>query len=262
MRGLKPIQRPCTRPTRHPALARSVRRDALRGVCVALLLQPLACPADGAWNGSVALTSDYVYRGVSQTSGGAALQLGLDYLDHAGWFIGAWGSNVDPYPGYAASTELDLYAGLGGSVGDRFTWRGTYTHYQYVRDPRAANYSHNELAAALTYLDLVAASVSYQPDSSVYSDLGFARKRATLAYEMTGRLPLRAGFALTAGAGYYDLHDSFGVRYWAGDAGLSYSYRRLGLSLLHFSSDRTVARLYDGSSANGQWTFSAVLRFR
>jgi hypothetical protein len=110
-------------------------------------------------------------------------------------------------------------------------------------------------------LDVLTATVAYQPDASSYSDLGAARKRAALAYELTGRYPLGLGLALTAGGGYYDLHDLFRVDYWAGDAGLSYANRRLTVDVTRFFSDPTVARLYERASANGTWVVTAVWRF-
>ncbi len=227
----------------------------------ALVLLSSACEADESWSASVGATSDYVYRGISQTYGGGAVQLGANYQNPLGWFVGAWGSNVDPYPGGASSKELDLYAGINRALDADFTLRGIYTHYAYLQDPRPARYDHNEFAATIAYLDLIAATVSYQPDSTSYSLLGFARKRAAIAYELTGRWPLRGGFAMTAGAGYYDLHDLFRVGYWAGDVGLSYVYRRLSLDLSRFFCDATAARLYEDASANGTWVVSAVMHF-
>jgi len=243
-------------------LARRIwRRIAAVATLLELLMQPLDSRAGDAWSASLGTTTNYVYRGISQTSDGPALQIGLNYENSAGWFMGTWGSNVDPYPGRAQSTELNVYTGLGRDIGGDFMWRGVYTHYSYLGDPRSADYSHNEIAISISYLDLLAASVSYQPDSSSYTDLGFALKRTTLAYELTGRWPLRLGLAVTGDVGYYDLHDSFGVGYWAGSAGISYAVRRVAFSLVRFSCDRTAARLYDEASADGRWALSAVLHF-
>jgi uncharacterized protein (TIGR02001 family) len=241
--------------------AQFVRGSAKVIAFATLVFLPLACDADGSWSASLGATSDYVYRGISQTYGGGAVQLGVNYQNALGWFAGAWGSNVDPYPGGATFQELDLYGGVIRPIGTDFTVQGTYTHYAYFQDPRPANYEHDEIAVSLAYLDLIAATVSYQPDTTAYSNLGFAQRRSTLAYELTGRWPLRAGFAVTAGAGYYDLHDLFGVGYWAGDLGLAYIYRRLTIGVSRFFCDATAARLYEDASADGTWALSAVWRF-
>jgi len=237
------------------------RETAKLVVLLTLLVLPLVGRADGAWSGSLGATSDYVYRGISQTYGGGAVQLGANYQSTSGWFAGAWGSNVDPYPGGASFEELDVYGGLIRPIGADFTVRGVYTHYAYLQDPRPARYDYDEIAVSIAYSDLAAATVSYQPDSTAYSDLGFARRRSSLGYELTGRWPLRAGFALTGGAGYYDLHDLFGVGYWAGNLGVAYGYRRLTLGVSRFFCDTTASKLYEDASANGTWAFSAAWRF-
>jgi uncharacterized protein (TIGR02001 family) len=220
------------------------------------------CRGEGTWNGSIGATSNYIYRGISQTYNGAALQLGGNYQSAFGWFAGTWGSNVDPYPGGGRTfEELDFYAGLIRPVSSDFTVKGTYTHYAYVQDPRSSHYGYDEIAVSVAYSDLVAATVSYQPNYTSYSELGFANRRPAAAYELTGRWPLGLGFAATAGGGYYDLHHLFGVGYWAGDVGVTYVYKRLTLGVSRFFADATAAALYEDASADGTWVVTAAWRF-
>ncbi len=209
----------------------------------------------------MAATSNYIYRGVSQTHGGGAVQLGAGYQDPQGWFAGVWGSNVDPYPGGTSYAELDVYAGAVHPLSDLYSLRATYTHYGYVGESHASLYDRNEAAIELSYLDLLSASIAYSPDESSYSALGFARRRASLAYEVAGRWPLPLGFAAIAGAGYYDLHDLFHTQYWAGRVGLSYAYRRVTVQLNRFASGSGATRLYEESSADGAWVITGVVHF-
>ena len=62
--------------------------------------------ADVEWNASI--TSEYIWRGMSQGKG-AAVQGGLDVSSKSGFWAGAWVSNVD----FDDNTtyELDVYAG-------------------------------------------------------------------------------------------------------------------------------------------------------
>ncbi|MGA2563462.1 MAG: TorF family putative porin [Steroidobacteraceae bacterium] len=221
----------------------------------------LAWADDGPWSASIGATTDYVYRGISQTYDHAAVQLGANYQSAAGWFAGAWGSNVDPYPRAQSALELDLYTGFRQPLSDNFNAAVTYTHYLYLDDPRPDRYDYDQFELSASYMDRLVASVSYQPDLTQYSRLGYAERRASICYELAGRWQLPAGFALEAGGGYYDLHSLFGVSYWAGNAGLHYVYRRLSLDLSRFFADSTATRLYDGASANGTWVLSALLRF-
>lgn len=70
--------------------------------------------AEGAFSGSVAMTTDYVFRGISQTMEGPAIQGSFDYSNGI-FYAGAWGSNVDF--GADESMELDIYAGVKPTVG-------------------------------------------------------------------------------------------------------------------------------------------------
>lgn len=243
-------------------LVRTVRYGCTLLETLILAAVPLlAGAADGPWSASVGATTDYVFRGVSQTYDSGALQLGANYQSPQGWFAGAWTSNVDPYPFGATAFELDLYGGIRRPLGDEFNATVSYTHYQYVDDSRPSRYNYDEIALSVSYLDEVVATVSYQPDSTLYSDLGLANRRPSVAYELALRYPLPAGFALNAGAGYYDLQRLFGVHYVAGDAGLQYVYRQVTFELTRFYADPTVKRLFEDASANGDWVLSVVYRF-
>ena len=60
---------------------------------LAAALLPLGASAElsSTWT----LTSDYVFRGVSQTAEDPALQGSIDYEGESGGYVGLWGSNVD-----------------------------------------------------------------------------------------------------------------------------------------------------------------------
>jgi uncharacterized protein (TIGR02001 family) len=61
---------------------------------------------------NIAVVSDYLVRGVSQTDEKPALQGGVD-LGVGSFYAGAWASNVDfsPFGDRSTSAETDLYAG-------------------------------------------------------------------------------------------------------------------------------------------------------
>jgi len=62
---------------------------------------------------NIGVTSNYVWRGVSQTDNGAAVQGGLDYADPSGAYIGVWTSNIGD--GTSSEAELDIYGGFAGA---------------------------------------------------------------------------------------------------------------------------------------------------
>jgi len=75
-------------------------------------------PAPLSVSGSATLTSDYRFRGVSQTDGDMAVQGGFALAHESGVYAGAWGSNLAGWGTFGgANMELDLFAGVKFPVG-------------------------------------------------------------------------------------------------------------------------------------------------
>ena len=75
---------------------------------------------DSPFSGNISLTTDYVFRGISQTQGNPALQGGFDYAHSSGFYVGTWASNVgwvDDVAKSQNSMEWDLYFGFANEVG-------------------------------------------------------------------------------------------------------------------------------------------------
>ena len=69
--------------------------------------------------GSATLTSDYRFRGASQSDEGMAVQGGLTVKHASGFYVGAWGSNLAGWGTFGgANMELDLIAGYAMPVGE------------------------------------------------------------------------------------------------------------------------------------------------
>jgi len=77
--------------------------------------------------GNVAVVSDYMFRGLTQTWGHPAVQGGADLALANGFAAGFWGSAIseNSYPG--GSMELDLYASYGASINNDWSWRAAST---------------------------------------------------------------------------------------------------------------------------------------
>lgn len=79
---------------------------------------------------NVGAVSNYMWRGVSQTRNGAAVQGGLDLTHSSGFYAGTWMSNVDFKLVPGAHSEQDIYGGYGFTAGD-FAFDLKYTKYMY-----------------------------------------------------------------------------------------------------------------------------------
>lgn len=83
-------------------------------------------------SGSVALVSDYRFRGVSQTDEEAAIQGGFTVTHESGFYVGTWASNLAGWGTFGgANMELDLYGGYKLPVGDGGTLDVGLTWYMY-----------------------------------------------------------------------------------------------------------------------------------
>lgn len=95
---------------------------------------------------NVAASSNYFWRGITQTQDGAAVSGGIDYSNDSGFYAGTWVSNVDF--GSKTSYELDLYAGFSGSQGD-LGYDVGYIHYAYPDAEGSADFG--ELYGSLSW---------------------------------------------------------------------------------------------------------------
>ena len=101
-----------------------------------LLLAFSTMPAFAGMNGFVGYTSDYMWRGQSQTMGGGAFQAGVD-LDYEGFYVGAWASEVD-FGDDSASLEYDLYGGYKFAVSDKLSMDVGVIQYRWDNNDWAA----------------------------------------------------------------------------------------------------------------------------
>lgn len=90
----------------------------MKKVITTLALAITAMSAQAEITGNAGLVSDYRFRGISQTQGGAALQGGVDYAHKSGFYIGNWNSSVssDIYTN-GAGLESDIYGGYKAKFG-------------------------------------------------------------------------------------------------------------------------------------------------
>jgi len=94
------------------------------------------------FTGNIGVTTDYIFRGISQTQHKPALSGGVDYSHSSGLYAGTWLSNqswveTGPYK-KNSSLELDLYGGYKGAVSD-FGYDVGVIHYYYPGDKVAGS---------------------------------------------------------------------------------------------------------------------------
>lgn len=202
-----------------------------------------AAPAEEApasnltWNLSV--TSDYVFRGISQSNRKPALQGGLDYaFGDSGFYVGTWGSNIDFQDSDGPDIEIDTYAGWNHDLSDDWNLDLMVTRYNYfgARDVYG-NVDYNEFIGKVAYHDMYTFTVGYAND---YANSGYS----SLYYNLSGNWDVGNDFTLNAGVGHTDFSDGVeGYNDW--NIGLSRQFGPVEAALNYYDTNVSGPRLSD-----------------
>ena len=117
-----------------------------------------ASPFGLSVTGTAALTSDYRFRGVTQTFNDPAVQAGFVLSHESGAYAGVWGSNVDF--GGTAHIELDPYIGYATTL-DSFANKPLLdVGLWYYAYPSESDLNWLELYGKLTFKDVLVQGAS------------------------------------------------------------------------------------------------------
>lgn len=222
-------------PPRLPA--RSAAGTRLAAVLAVLGWALLPAAHAATLGGDLAVTSDYIYRGVSESDGRPAAQLDLHATTAAGTFAGMFASTRDPSLVPGAAADIEAYLGQRFVLGS--SWNAALTAYShnYVGGHEESSDDYQAVSAQVSYLDLWTASVTEIPNEVRYA-YGFRVGRYAAAIAETSAQWLFApGLFLTAGMGYY--HTGAGRPYEVPSHGeistqpAGYAYGNLGLAYQH-----------------------------
>jgi len=97
------------------------------------------------FEGNIALSSEYMWRGMTQSDGEAAVSGGFDISGESGAYFGVWGSNVEY--GDDATMELDYYFGYAGETEGGLSYDIGYLLYDFP----GADYDAEEIYLGLGY---------------------------------------------------------------------------------------------------------------
>jgi uncharacterized protein (TIGR02001 family) len=108
-----------------------------------------AFASDLSLDGSMAVTSDYRFRGISQSNDDVAVQGSINLNHVSGLHAGVWGSSIDfnKVGNEDATLELDYTAGYVFSLSDVAVDVG-YIYYTYPNDGSNDNNDYGEVYAA------------------------------------------------------------------------------------------------------------------
>jgi len=197
-----------------------------------------------SFNASV--TNDYVFRGLSQTSGDAAAQGGVD-VGMGMFYAGTWLSNVDfgptaGDPDNKTSIEYDLYAGVKPVLGAVNLDLGVI-RYGYTDSPKVAHYDYWEgkiLASTAMGPATVGAAFYYSPEF-------FGKTGNAEYYEINAAYTLASKASISGAFGYQDLDKSkAGISsYTTWNVGIGYPITdHLAVDLRYIDTSHKALRFY------------------
>ena len=217
--------------------------------------------------GSVAVTTDYIYQGLSQSDGHGALQGDLHVGNAGGTFLGAWASSRDSDLQPGAPAVLQLYLGHRFALSGAWSTTVSARSYYYID---ASDYEPSgdyfELSARVSYLDRWSFSVTAIPNAVRYWD--YIRLSRSPAYVADASLQwlLVGDLYFTAGAGYYystgtgeGIERATGYAY--GNAGFAYEHRGWRLDVGYFLTQEAAERSFPYPIATQKFAATLAWRF-
>jgi uncharacterized protein (TIGR02001 family) len=218
-----------------------MKKILLTAAAVCAVAAPAMAEEASGWSfsGNVALTSDYVFRGISQTNENPAIQGGFDAA-YGSFYAGTWASNLDFGTDGAgqniANVEVDVYAGFKPTLGPVSTDFGVAGYFYPGAKDDGANLDYFELYAKGSVAPVepmtLGAAFYYSPE--------FSGKTGDAYYvEANAGYTLTEALGVSGAVGYQDVEDGIlgEDNYTTWNLGGTYSLAGFGLDLRYHDTD-------------------------
>jgi uncharacterized protein (TIGR02001 family) len=212
--------------------------------------------AQAQLTGNLTATSDYRFRGISQTQNAPAIQGGIDYAHSSGLYIGNWNSSVSSQVYTNGSgVESDIYGGFKKDVYKGLTIDlGTYNYF-YPRANVAATgkeFTTNELYAGVGYdaKQFGAYTVKYSHAVSDY--FGVANSTGPQYFQADAVVPVVNKLSFVAHVGRTDVANNAQLNYNDFNAGLAYDLKGWIVSAKYYWNTSMASGFATANTVNGQ----------
>lgn len=205
--------------------------------------------------GSLAFTSDYRFRGITQTNEDPALQIGVEAALPAGLYAGLWASNVDFAPTDSATYELDTIIGWRGDLTEAVSADVQFVRYNYLTD-NPGQLEYNELIGKIGFMGLTG--------MAGYSDNFLNSDEVGIYYNLAYGVPVTDEYNVSAAIGYYDIDRPGGRNISITDhnIGVSRSFGPLSVALNYIHTNKGAKELFAGlSDSRIVFTISSTFGF-
>ncbi len=187
---------------------------------------------------NVGATSNYIWRGVTQSADDSAISGGIDYSHESGFYAGAWLSSLGGAATDAPGTEFDYYAGFGGAYGD-ISYDVSLAAITY---PQIDKWDFTELGASVSYTNF-----TLGVNSTIASDVEDVAGSGEMFIEgdlytyLSASFPLQNDYSVGVTYGSYQFADD-------GEGGADLNYTHYQLSVTKSAGDfGDVTLAYDAN---------------
>lgn len=197
---------------------------------------------------NLGLTSDYRFRGVSQTQNGLAIQGGIDYAHSSGFYVGNWNSSVSSQLYNAgAGIESDLYAGYKKEVMPGLTLDVGSMNYLYSKSSNNPAYTTNELYIGASY-----GPVSAKLSRSLSDYFGIANSKGTMYYQADVNHPVMDKVTLNGHVGRTDVNNNSQLSYTDWKVGATYDLNGWGIGAHYYTNTNKGSNFKAANTVGGE----------
>lgn len=193
---------------------------------------------------SLTATSDYVFRGVSQSDEDPTAQAGITYTSPIGLYAGVWGSGVDFGAG-GPDFEYDAFVGYNIDFSEKVNFDVVLNRYMYKGSDDDGALAYNELITKTTFFDNYSATVAYTNDYVGSSEESWY-------YALGASYELPKDFSVAFNVGHTTISEK-----------LDYDdYTNYGITLSKAIGPVTAALGYVGTDSHGDVSFGKLAEDR
>jgi uncharacterized protein (TIGR02001 family) len=230
-----------------------MRKLVLAGLIATLGAVAAPAFADDGLTFNIGLTTDYRYRGISQSRLKPAIQGGADY-SNGPFYVGAWASTIKwiKDANGDANVELDLYGGYKGEISKEMTYDVGVLAYVYPSAVTTAwtatpyvNPNTTELYGALTY-----GPVTAKYSHAITNLFGNPNSKNSGYFDLTGSFEVTKGTNLIAHIGRQTVKNTVNADYTDYSVGATYDLSGVLLGAAVVGTDASKSFYVPGVAAN------------
>ncbi|RZA36290.1 MAG: hypothetical protein EOP92_06110 [Lysobacteraceae bacterium] len=236
-----------------------IQATALAGILFAGGAHAQSEAAATATSFNIAATSDYRYRGISQTRLQAALQGGADFVHGSGWYLGAWASTIKwlDDAGGDGKVELDLYGGKRGEVLPGISYDIGVLRYLYAGNKlgRVAGFANADTTEVYGQLGYGPAYIKYAHATT--NLFGFVDSESSGYLDIGASIDAGNGMTVQLHAGHQRIENNGAASYTDWKLGASRAFGRTTVALAVIGTDADKSAY--ASPANGKFLGKTAL---